>query len=127
MAQSKEQYMRTVESQTPETRRAQGAPAFLSFPEDLALSPQQPNYMVFTAMTVSGGVDTRTLRFQLAEGTNSEALPIPPGVNASYQQNWDEQSVGTSASARTTAAEKDEIAKKQLEEQKKQTQLQEKQ
>ena len=102
MAQSKEQYMRAVDSQSPETRRAQGSPAFLSFPEDLALSPQQPNYMVFTAMTVSGGVDTRTLRFQLAEGTNSVALPIPPGVNASYQQNWDEQSVGTSASAIAT-------------------------
>ena len=103
MAQSKEQFMRETDASLTDSsghRRGQGSsPAFLSFPEDLALSPQQPNYMVFTAMTVSGGVDTRTLKFQLAEGTNSVALPIPPGVNASYQQNWDEQSVGTTTAA----------------------------
>ena len=100
MAESKEQFMRRADEQLAGAEhRVGGQPAFLSFPEDLALSPQQPNYMVFTAMTVSGGVDTRTLKFALAEGTNSVALPIPAGIQASYQQNWDEQSVGTTASA----------------------------
>ena len=48
--------------------------------------------MMFTAMKVSGGVDTRTLKFAMAEGfPTSVVLPIPTGVNAQYQNNWDEE------------------------------------
>ena len=36
----------------------------LKFPEDLTSNPDYAgNYMMFTAMKVSGGVDTRTLKF----------------------------------------------------------------
>ena len=50
--------------------------------------------MMFTAMKVSGGVDTRTLKFALAEGhPTSVVLPIPTGVNAQYQNNWDQSDV----------------------------------
>jgi len=66
-----------------------------TFPEDLITNPTYAgNYMMFTAMKVSGGVDTRTLRFALAEGKpTSIALPIPTGVSAQYQNNWDETGV----------------------------------
>ena len=98
MAQSKEQFMRETDARLTDSsghRRGQGSsPAFVTFPSNLSTT-EQPNYMVFTAMTVSGGVDTRTLQFQLAEGLNSIALPIPAGIGTSYTQNWDEQSVGT--------------------------------
>ena len=65
------------------------------FPQDLITNPTYAgNYMMFSAMKVSGGVDTRTLKFALAEGIpTSIALPIPTGVNAQYQNNWDETGV----------------------------------
>ena len=95
MAESKEQFMRRAEERVAEGNVPSTArPAFLAFPENLS-NLEQPNYMVFTAMTVSGGVDTRTLKFELAEGLNSVALPIPAGIGTSYTQNWDEQSAGT--------------------------------
>ena len=66
-----------------------------TFPEDLITNPTYAgNYMMFTAMKVSGGVDTRTLKFGYAEGhPNSVVLPIPTGVNAQYQNNWDQTDV----------------------------------
>ena len=65
------------------------------FPLDLITNPTYAgNYMMFTAMKVSGGVDTRTLKFALAEGhPTSVVLPIPTGVNAQYQNNWDQTDV----------------------------------
>ena len=66
-----------------------------TFPSDLITNPTYAgNYMMFTAMKVSGGVDTRTLKFALAEGSpRTVALPIPTGVSAQYQNNWDETGV----------------------------------
>ena len=73
--------------------------AINQFPEDLITNPTYAgNYMMFTAMKVSGGVDTRTLKFALAEGSPSSiALPIPTGVNTQYQNSWDENQVGRAA------------------------------
>jgi len=74
---------------------ATGKSEALHFPTDLTTNPTYAgNYMMFTAMKVSGGVDTRTLKFALAEGRpSSVALPIPTGVNAQYQNNWDQTDV----------------------------------
>ena len=71
----------------------------LIFPMDLTTNHTYGhNYMMFTAMKVSGGVDTRTLKFSLAEGSPSSiALPIPTGVNTQYQNAWDENQVGRTA------------------------------
>ena len=73
----------------------------LKFPEDLTSNPDYAgNYIMFTAMKVSGGVDTRTLKFALAEGSPlSVALPIPQGLSAAYQNNWDQSEVGGGTAA----------------------------
>ena len=54
---------------------------WLAFPDDLTSNTDYAgNYILFTAMKVSGGVDTRTLKFSKAEGhPTSVALPIPQG------------------------------------------------
>ena len=73
----------------------------LKFPEDLTYNPDYAgHYMMFTAMKVSGGVDTRTLKFALAEGRpNAVCLPIPQGLSAAYQNNWDQTEVGNTTQA----------------------------
>ena len=54
--------------------------------------------MSFEAMKVSGGVDTRTLRF--SETGGSVWLPIPSGaVQAAYQQGWEQTGVGFNRAA----------------------------
>ena len=76
---------------------AYGSPgaSHLRFPEDLTWNADYAgNYMMFTAMKVSGGVDTRTLKFAAAEGTPGVVcLPIPQGLSAAYQNNWDQSEV----------------------------------
>ena len=78
---------------------ATGKTEALHFPTDLTTNlTYAGNYMMFTAMKVSGGVDTRTLKFALAEGRpSSVALPIPTGVNTQYQNSWDENQIGRTA------------------------------
>ena len=78
----------------------------LKFPEDLTSSPDYAgNYMMFTAMKVSGGVDTRTLKFALAEGSPGVVcLPIPQGLSAAYQNNWDQSEVGGARTAMAQAS-----------------------
>ena len=47
----------------------------LRFPEDLSYNTDYAgHYMMFTAMKVSGGVDTRTLKFALAEGAPTRCM-----------------------------------------------------
>ena len=77
----------------------------LKFPEDLTYNPDYAgHYMMFTAMKVSGGVDTRTLKFALAEGSpNAVCLPIPQGLSAAYQNNWDQTEVGGGTAAMASA------------------------
>ena len=89
MAQSKQQFMGATEQNTSRATNS------WQFPSDLITNPTYAgNYMMFTAMKVSGGVDTRTLKFALAEGNpTSVVLPIPTGVNAQYQNNWDQTDV----------------------------------
>ena len=55
------------------------AASHLKFPDDLTNNTDYAgNYMMFTAMKVSGGVDTRTLKFDYAEGSPGVVcLPIP--------------------------------------------------
>ena len=76
----------------------------LRFPEDLSYNTDYAgHYMMFTAMKVSGGVDTRTLKFALAEGAPTVVcLPIPQGLSAAYQNNWDQQEVGGGRAAIAT-------------------------
>jgi len=68
----------------------------LRFPTDIAYNADYAgNYMMFTAMKVSGGVDTRTLKFAYAAGSPLVVvLPIPQNLTAAYQNNWDQQEVG---------------------------------
>ena len=82
-----------------------GGKSHLAFPEDLSYNTDYAgNYMMFTAMKVSGGVDTRTLKFALAEGTPGVVcLPIPQGLSAAYQNNWDQSEVGGMMSAGVSA------------------------
>ena len=76
-------------------------PNYLQFPDDLTTnSDYAGNYILFTAMKVSGGVDTRTLKFTMAEGSpTSVALPIPQGLSFGYQNNWDQTEVGGGVAA----------------------------
>ena len=78
-----------------------GTGSHLKFPEDLTYNADYAgNYMLFTAMKVSGGVDTRTLKFALAEGSPlTVALPIPQGLSTAYQNNWDQSEVGGATQA----------------------------
>ena len=73
-----------------------GAANYLQFPNDLTTNKDYAgNYILFTAMKVTGGVDTRTLKFNMAEGDpTSVALPIPQGLTFGYQNNWDQTEVG---------------------------------
>jgi len=58
---------------------------------------------MFSAMKVSGGVDTRTLKFAAAEGTPTVVcLPIPANLSAAYQNNWDQQEVAGPVAAMAT-------------------------
>ena len=93
MAQNKQQFMAATEENTSRATNS------WQFPGDLITnSTYAGNYMMFTAMKVSGGVDTRTLKFALAEGNpTSVVLPIPTGVNTQYQNAWDENQVGRAA------------------------------
>ena len=81
-------------------------PAVIQFPEDLLSNPDYAgNYMLFSAKNVSGGVDTRTLKFTDAAMDTvplSVALPIPQGLNTAYQNNWDQQEVGGGRAAIAT-------------------------
>ena len=81
-------------------------PSTIQFPEDLLDNTDYAgNYMLFSAKKVSGGVDTRTLKFTDATMDNvplSVALPIPQGLNTAYQQQWDQQGVNALASAGAT-------------------------
>ena len=77
-------------------------PAVIQFPEDLLSNPDYAgNYMLFSAKNISGGVDTRTLKFSDAGGAGalSVALPIPQGLNTAYQQQWDQLGVNALTSA----------------------------
>ena len=78
----------------------------LRFPEDLSYNTDYAgHYMMFTAMKVSGGVDTRTLKFDYAEGSPGVVcLPIPQNLTAAYQNNWDQSEVGGMMSAGVSAA-----------------------
>ena len=77
---------------------------YLQFPDDLTTNRDYAgNYILFTAMKVSGGVDTRTLKFTKAEGdSTSVALPIPQGLSFGYQNNWDQDEVGGGRAAMAT-------------------------
>ena len=74
---------------------------WLAFPDDLTTNTDYAgNYIMFTAMKVSGGVDTRTLKFSRAEGhPTSVCLPIPQGLSFGYQNNWDQNEVGGGVAA----------------------------
>ena len=71
-------------------------PSTVQFPEDLLTNTDYAgNYILFTAMNVQGGVDTRTLKFSesfSAVMPSTIALPIPQGLNTAYQNQWDNTS-----------------------------------
>jgi len=72
-----------------------GLSQYLQFPDDLTTNIDYAgNYIMFTAMKITGGVDTRTLKFNKAEGhPTSVCLPIPQGLSFGYQNNWDQTEV----------------------------------
>ena len=71
---------------------------WLQFPKDIGVGDEALNHMSFEAMKVSGGVDTRSLKFQPTGGT--VILPIPSGATtANYQQGWEQTGVGFSRAA----------------------------
>ena len=79
-------------------------PSVIQFPEDLMTNPDYAgNYILFSAKNISGGVDTRTLKFTDAGGVGalSVALPIPQGLNTAYQNQWDQLGVNALTSAGT--------------------------
>ena len=94
MAQSKQQFMASQElnPQAMAGHRA-GVGGVLQFPKDIGVGDEFLNHMSFESMKVSGGVDTRSLKFQATGGT--VVLPIPSGATtASYQQGWEQTGVG---------------------------------
>ena len=82
-----------------------GSGATLKFPHDIGTGEEFKNHMSFEAMKVSGGVDTRSLKFAPAVGTRGSfetvvVLPIPSGsVQTAYQQGWEQTGVGFSRAA----------------------------
>ena len=82
-----------------------GSAGTLQFPKDIGTGEEFKNHMSFEAMKVSGGVDTRTLKFTPAMGTKGVyetvvVLPIPSGsTQAAYQQGWEQTGVGFNRAA----------------------------
>ena len=56
------------------------------------------NWMLITAYEIVGGFEgTKNVKFGNSAG--SVALPIPPGIQATYEQNWNQATVGIGAQA----------------------------
>ena len=56
------------------------------------------NWMLITAYEIVGGFEgTKNVKFGNPSG--SVALPIPPGIQATYEQNWNQATVGLGAQA----------------------------
>jgi hypothetical protein len=72
------------------------------YPEDLGVSPDKSNHMIFTTRkivgTKAGAVKGTGTGTQPMFGGNfgEIILPIPSGLNVAYSQGWDQQSVGFS-------------------------------
>ena len=70
------------------------------YPEDLGVAPDKSNHMIFTTRkivgTKAGAVKGTGTGTQPMFGGNfgEVILPIPSGLNVSYSQGWDQQSVG---------------------------------
>jgi len=82
----------------PHGRNRQNRAEILKFPSNLGTEPTQQNYMQFTFKEIAAssegkggtrGADPRNLVFKAAYGWPTVCLPIPSGLNTSYQQNWD--------------------------------------
>ena len=75
------------------------------YPQDLGTSPWNQNHMVFQARKIigakGGAGNTNGTGMQPAFGGNigEVVLPIPTGLNISYQQGWDQAQVGLAAAA----------------------------
>ena len=82
-----------------------GSSGTLQFPKDIGVGEEFKNHMSFEAMKVSGGVDTRSLKFAPAIGVRGAyetvvVLPIPSGsTQTAYQQGWEQTGVGYMRSA----------------------------
>ena len=90
---SKQEFMASQEA-NPQAMAGHkaGVGGVLQFPKDVGVGDEFLNHMSFESYKVSGGVDTRSLKFQYTGGT--VVLPIPSGAtNASYQQGWEQTQV----------------------------------
>ena len=69
------------------------------FPSDLGQGEGDLlNWMLITAYEVVGGFEgTKNVKFGNPSG--AVALPIPPGIQATYEQNWNQATVGLGAQA----------------------------
>ncbi len=66
----------------------------LVFPSNLGTDPTQMNMIMFMPKEITGGgADPRTITFKSISGAPAVVLPIPSGLNTSYQQSWSGASV----------------------------------
>ena len=64
------------------------------------------NWMLITAYEIVGGWEgTKAVKF--GDPSGAVALPIPPGIQATYEQNWNQATVGLGAMAVAQAAQTD--------------------
>ena len=71
----------------------------LSFPSGIGTGEGDLwNWMLFTSKEIVGGFEgTKNVKF--GDPSGSVALPIPPGIQATYEQNWSQENVGTGIQA----------------------------
>tara|TARA_Y100001951_G_scaffold102728_1_gene109994 strand:- start:113 stop:1132 length:1020 start_codon:yes stop_codon:yes gene_type:complete len=86
-----DQWEREISGQTGRAHSAKGV--HFQFPSDLGQGKGDLfHWMMITAKEVVGGFEnTKTAQFGNPSG--SVALPIPPGIQATYTQNWNQMDV----------------------------------
>ncbi len=91
MSASEDAQMRQERQQTALGYREKST---FQFPADLAQGDGDLiNWMLITAYEIVGGFEgTKNVKFGNPSG--AVALPIPPGIQATYEQNWNQATVG---------------------------------
>jgi len=64
-----------------------------TFPEDLGLTTNNPNWIMFESYTMRGGVGSSTSDMNFEGPHEFVCLPIPSGIGATYEQGWDQADV----------------------------------
>ena len=78
----------------PDKKKTSGGRSALIFPMDLGSSAEQQNFMMFWPKEITGGKgNAREITFADLDGYPAVALPIPAGLNTTYQQSWSQAQV----------------------------------